>query len=133
MGGIKLTRKAYKMCCIALLGAMLSATPVFASCTAIVEGKAIVLGRFKLDQAYRSCLTAYKARYVKKNRDKNSELYLECKGPRQLIATVQDGKFFETRIQVAGCIIPKTLGRLTNPLAIENLAISLTSEARRAS
>lgn len=118
-------------CCAVAL--VLSGTTAFAACTVQVEGKTILLGRFPLHQAYHSCMTAYKARYVKKSSDKDSELYLKCSGSRQLIATVQGGKFFETRIQVAGCIIPKTLGGLTNPLTIEDLAISLATEAGRAS
>ncbi|GLR49911.1 hypothetical protein GCM10007923_11160 [Shinella yambaruensis] len=120
-------------CGAAVMALTLSAAPALAACTVEVEGKTIQLGRFPLHQAYKSCMTAYKARYVKKNSDKDSELYLRCSGSRQLIATVQDGKFFETRIQVSGCIIPKTLGGLTNPLAIENFAISLAAEADRTS
>ena len=95
--------------CIFLLGLMtfcgafvVTAGIAAAECIVKSKGQAEVIGRFQLRFAHSDCLMAYRKSQHARSKS-NSDLFLECGGPRKRIAVMRSGHIYEKQVVVAGC------------------------------
>lgn len=95
---------------LGFLAMLFVTTSANADCAVKDDGSWKVIGRFQFEYAYRDCLKVFKKYYLRESIDGNAELYLKCRGRRQLIATAVNFEVFTTGMKVAGCVIPKTVG-----------------------
>ena len=85
----------------------LSATNVFAECYMVKSsGGYETLGRYPVSVAHKACLNTYKRTYRKNKSLGDSNLYLECGGPRRRIAFVRNRRLNVLRVLVEGCSAP---------------------------